>query len=89
MTPQERLEFEQMKAELNALKSDATIPWNVEQAFRTRLQIASSTLTTSAKGNQTESIPVNTAAGTQVQLFPDGFLQTQINGTTVYIAYYT
>lgn len=101
MTPEEKKEFESMKAEIQALKAgmviptelraSSTIPFDVEQAFKTRLRstFANGGLVASAKGNTTESIPVNTAAGTNVQLFPDAFLETVVAGTTYYIAVYT
>lgn len=88
MTPDEKLQFEQLKAEVNALRATSTIPFDIENAFRDRLRIAT-TPTVSAKSNISESIPVNTAAGTLVQLFPDAFLQVNVGGTTYYIPVYT
>jgi len=88
MTPEEHQEFEELKAEVKALRTTSTIPFEVENAFRDRLRIANAP-TVSAKGNQTESIPVNTAAGTLVQLFPDVFLEVTVNGVTYYIPAYT
>ncbi len=80
--------IEELEKKLALLEADSTIPFNVEQAFRGRLRIATS-LSASAKAATSESIPVNTGAGTLVQLFPDAFVQTTIGGVTYYLPAYT
>jgi len=88
MTKEELQRLEILEAKIKALEADSTIPFDVEQAFRGRLRLITNP-TASAKGATSETIPVNTAAGTLVQLAPDAFLETSINGTTYYIAVYT
>lgn len=78
----------ELEAKIKALEADSTIPYDVEQAFRGRLQI-SSTITSSAKGATSETIAVNSATATLVQLAPDAFLQVTVGGGVKYIPIYT
>lgn len=80
-----------LQEELDKLKANATIPYEVEQAFRTRLNIDTFTsLIASSKTAASETQLVN-ESGTQsydVAKPMDGFRQVTIGGATIYIPYY-
>lgn len=90
----------ELQTEIDKLKSSATIPHDVEQALRERLQLRSinSTISivnsfiNSTKSNTSENQSVN-EAGTNtytVMKNPDDFLQiTLADGSTYYIPVFT
>lgn len=78
-----------LQAEIDMLKSVHTIPFEVEGAFRERLNIA---ISSSSKTVASETQSVNEAgAGTyNVPKIFDSFVETVLaDGTTVYIGIYT
>lgn len=80
----------QLENEMRLLKASATIPYDVEVAFKSRLGIDNSSLKATTKATSTESKTVN-EAGTDsysVSRLMDGFVQYTLNGTTIYIPYY-
>lgn len=86
------IEVEKLKAEVNALKSFSTIPFDVDVALRERLGInLLSKLLVSAKGATTENQAVaeGGAASYSVLKPPDLFLQVIVSGTTYYLPVYT
>lgn len=81
-----------LQAELNKLRNTTTIPFDVEQSFRTRLKINElARLAPSAKNPSTETQIVNEAgiATYSVSKPPDGFREFVVGGSTLYIPYYT
>lgn len=88
MTPEQRIT--QLEQQIQQLKAAATIPYEVDQAFRTRLT-GLINLAVSGKGATSENRSVVEAgAGTySVMGIPDGFLQIVISGTTYYLPYFT
>lgn len=87
MTPELRKEFEQMKADIQALKNTATIPYEVDSAFRDRLGIDQLGLKGSTKVATSENVSID-EGGVAVKTAlgaPDAFKQMSINGTTFYI----
>ncbi len=83
--------IEALEKKLKLFEVASTIPFEVDKAFSARLKntFASGGITTSAKSTTSEAIPVNSGAATNVQIFPDIFLQTTIGGVTYFIAAYT
>jgi hypothetical protein len=98
MTPQE-LKIQELETsianlqnEVNLLKATATIPFDVEMAFRKRLNIDSFTPTeTSSKGATTENQSVNESGASSYSVLkaPDGFLQITLSGSVYYLPYFT
>lgn len=82
----------ELQEEINKLKYSTTIPFDVEQAFRTRLRLDSVTnLATSAKSATSENQSVNEAGSGSYSVLkaPNGFRQFSSGGTTFFIPYYT
>lgn len=88
MTPEERIEFNEMKAFIESLKDSSSIPFEVDRAFRRRL--SSDDIAISTKDVNSEDKAVNEGgAGTyNVLKEPDGFLQKRIGSAMYYIPYY-
>lgn len=85
-------QINELKAEIEMLKADTTIPFNVEQAFRSRLRIQDlAELASSSKTAASETQAVNEAGvgSYNVAKPPDGFREYVVGGTTLYIPYYT
>lgn len=82
-------QVEELTQRLNALSSTATIPWEVDAAFRDRL--GGSLITTSTKGVNSEDVTINEAgSGTFVVMNdPDAFLQVIVEGTIYHIPVFT
>lgn len=81
-----------LERRLNLLESTTTIPFSVEQAFRSRLEIDTlAQFEASAKSATSENQAVNEggSASYSVLKAPDGFRQNTSGGTTFYIPYYT
>lgn len=95
MNPQELLmRIEQLEAQLNALKAAATIPYDIEQALRTRLKISSfiPIVTQTTKTADSEDATVDTGGGLSTEVVmkdPTGFLQVTIANTAYYIPYFS
>lgn len=90
-TTQIQAQIDNLQEQLDMLKANATIPYEVEQAFRTRLNIESFTaLAASSKTAVSETQAVNEAgtASYDVAKPMDGFRQVNIGGSTIYIPYY-
>lgn len=92
MTPQElQNQINELKQEIANLKSSTTIPYDVEQSFRTRLRIDNyAELATSLKSATSENQAVNEAGAATYSVLkpPDGFRQFVSGGTVLYIPYY-
>lgn len=77
---------------MQALKVHSQIPYQVEQAFRERLDIASFTtnIVTSSKGANSEDVSVNEAGSSSYSVMGDpvGFLKITISSTDYYIPYF-
>lgn len=83
--------IQELEEKVKALENSTTIPYPVEQAFRTRFQLADLTpLTSSSKAASTETQAVSEAgAGSYSVAKPmDGFKELVVDGTTFYIPYY-
>ena len=75
-------ELRELKAEFDLLKSNDTIPFEIDNAFRDRLS-ALTDLVVSAKGADTEDQAVNEGGSSTYDVLgdPDGFLQIDIAGS--------
>lgn len=92
MTPEEKIQFEELKAKVKALESFSTIPYSVDQAFRSRFNLNAMTpLEGSTKAASSENQSVNEAGVDAYSVLnpPDAFLQVTISGTTYYIPVFT
>lgn len=79
-----------LEKQIKLLTASSTIPFDVDKAFKTRLQIDSlAKITTSSKSASSEQIAVNSATSTPVMLSPDAFLQVTVSGTIYYIPVFT
>lgn len=83
-------QLEEMWNFIQSLKNGATIPYEVDAAFRSRFSRGIG-LSVSAKGANTEDQAVNEAGSATFDVLgdPDGFLEVSINGTVYYIPYFT
>lgn len=91
MTPDQEQKLNEVYDFIQKLKADSTIPYEVDQAFRKRLGIASFTpLVVSAKGTNSEDVSINESgiASHTVLADPSGFLQITIGSTAYHIPYY-
>jgi hypothetical protein len=92
MNPDLQTQIDELRAEINALKAQATIPYDVEQAFINRLNIRSFTpLTVGSKALSSENQSVNEAGSATYSVLktPKGWLQVIIANTAYYIPYFT
>lgn len=80
----------QLENEMRQLRAASTIPYDVEVAFKSRLNIEQGELLTSTKAASTESKLVDEAGSSSysVSKLMDGFVQKNLLGTTIYIPYY-
>ncbi len=87
LTPEQQQELWNF---MQALKSAATIPYEVDGAFRDRLS-NSLALSVSTKGQDTEDLEINEAGSSTLTAMqdPDGFLEVSIGGTIFHIPYFT
>lgn len=74
---------------LNTLGVYSNIPLEVQKALELRL--TANNITSSAKtvASETQAVAEGGAASYNVPKLIDGFVQTTINGATIYIPYYT
>jgi len=84
-----------LKAELNKLKSSTTIPYDVDRAFRDRFRdilVLKESVKTASSEDATVVSSVDfglQTVGTDAVLnSPTGFIETVIAGTNYYIPYY-
>ena len=85
-------QLNEIRAELDLLKASTTIPFEVESALRERFGLADFTpLSTSTKSvdDVTQAVNEGGIATYSVAKAPDGFRQILINGTLLYIPFYT
>lgn len=86
-------QINELRQEIENLKSNSTLPKPVEDALRERLRIGDfTTITTQvAKGATSENQSVNEAGMNTYSVLkpPDAFLLTTINGTAYYISAWT
>lgn len=71
---------------LKTFEAASTIPYEVDQAFRSRLK-SSLGLSVSAKSATSENKAVNEAGASSYSVLniPDGFLQVTVGATTYYV----
>lgn len=87
-----RQRIEELETVVNKLRADATIPYEIGEAFNSRLRIDDlAKLASSAKVATSEDQAVNEAgAGTyNVLKSPDGFREYTVGSQTFYFPYYT
>lgn len=85
-------QIDELKRKIEALENVTTIPFEVEQALRERLGIQYySTIQADSKSASSENQSINEGgvATYSVMKPPDGFVKTIINGSTVYLPYFT
>ena len=90
-TQQMEKRLEELEAQVRLLSAAATIPLDVDRAFRTRLGIGDvQKLTLNAKTAASETKTVNEAGMTSYGVAQpmDGFFRVITNGTARYIPYY-
>jgi len=91
MTPEQEQKLNEVYEFIQSLKAHTTIPYEVEQAFRQRLEIDSIPLvTTDVKGADSEDLTINEGgAATKIALNdPVGFTAIKSGGTTRYYPYF-
>ena len=87
-----KLEVAILKKRLDDLSAFATIPYDVEKAFRDRLRIIEfARLSASTKSASSENQAVNEAGAASYSVLkpPDGFREFVVSGNTLYIPFYT
>jgi len=93
MTPEELASrIEALEMEVQNLKASATIPYEVDTAFRERLGIADlATLTGSTKtaASETQAVSESGSGSYSVAKPMDGFREFVVGGSVLYIPYYT
>lgn len=85
-------QIDELRAEIASLKSASEIPYEVEQAIRTRFKLhLFATISNSDKTTNSENQAVNEggAATYSVLGVPDDWIQTTIGSTTYYIPVWT
>lgn len=82
-------QLKELKQEFEKLTASSTIPYDVEQAFRTRLDDLS--LKVSSKSSSSENQAVNEGGGASYNVLknPDGFLELQKDSQVYYIPYFS
>ena len=90
MTPEEKLQLNELVEFKKNLERSSTIPLSIDQAFRERFP-NSTTIRISAKGNNSEDQAVNEGgvANYNVLKEPDDFLEVDIDGATYYLPVFT
>ena len=90
MTPEEKREFEELKQEVQSLRSSTTIRYDVDGAIRERFKDLFNPVGVSLKGVNTEDQAVDEGGSATYNVLkePDGFLEITISGITYYIPYY-
>lgn len=81
-----------IEEELELLKSFTTIPFDVESAFRARLNIndlARIIVSTKSATSENQSVNESGVSSYSVLKAPDAFLQVQVSGSTYYIPIFT
>lgn len=83
-------EIEELKAWKTSMEASHSIPLNIDQALRDRLNLTSGSLALSTKDSNSEDRAVNEGgvAIYNVITEPVGFLQIEISGTIYYLPYY-
>jgi len=93
MTPEEKLQLNELIQWKKNMSAAFSIPLENDQALRHRLvsTLTTTTLKTSSKDVDSEDVSINEAGSdTKIALDdPDIFLQVEIGGTTYYIPAYT
>lgn len=85
-------EIASLRRQLSALYAAATLPFPVESAFRTRLNLNRfAVLTDSSKSASSENQAVDEAGAGSYSVLkpPDGFEERTVNGQTRYYPYWT
>ncbi len=88
------LKLAELENKVKALEAAATIPYEVDSAFRERFglnRLDSTSLIASSKGATSENHAVNEAgiATYSVLGIPDGYLEVTVGGSVKYIPIYT
>lgn len=78
-----------LKAAFNSLSNNATIPFDIGEAFKTRVLTNITPLSISSKDADSEDESITVGLNTTIVLGdPDGFLQVTINDVIYYIPYF-
>lgn len=81
-----------LRAEINSLKTSATIPYDVDQSIRTRLEIDTfAKIKGSTKSASSENVTVDESGSNTFPVLgvPDGFDERLDGNTTKYYPYWT
>lgn len=100
MTPQEQQQFDDLKQQVvtlqeqvKALNNNATIPFEIGEAFKARILQDAGVLATSSKAANSESVAVLTSTGpnvyTDVLAEPNSWVQMTISGNVIYLPSFT
>lgn len=83
----------ELKAQLDALKNNATIPFDIGEAMKARILQDAGVASTSTKLSSSEDVSVVVSLAPTVTApvlnTPDGFLQITLLSNIYYIPYYT
>ena len=81
-----------LEEEIKMLKASTTIPYEVDTAFRERFKIgdlAKLSASTKTVASETQAVNEAGAASYNVPKINDGFVETTVGGTIIYLPYYT
>jgi len=78
---------EELEKKYNDFSDYSTIPLEVQRALENRLSGIS--LSSSSHSGESQAVDEGGASTYNVMTTADGFVQTKINGATVYIPYFT
>ncbi len=83
--------IELLEEEINKLRNNATIPFDIGEAIKSRVKTDLGALESSSKTAASETQAVDEAGvlAYSVMKAPDGFMQTNINGTIYYVPYFS
>lgn len=92
-TPEQlQKQINDLTAKVRLLEAASTIPYSVDQAFRSRLEIgklAKVTLSTKASNSEDQAVNEGGTGSYSVLKPPDGFAQVNVGGTIYYIPVFT
>lgn len=87
MTPEERLEFEEMKLFIKSLKASATIPIEVDRALRDRLSTGGK-ISGKTVASETQAVSESGSSNYNVPKLHDGYKQETVAGKIIHLPYY-
>jgi hypothetical protein len=82
-------QIEALREELNSLKNSSTIPFDIGEAFRDRLETESATLNGTSTASYIQAVNESGSATYNVAKPMNGFLSIKVGGVTYKVPYYS